>query len=167
MILNHVVWVGNVDLLGTGVKAWWQKSSVPFISTINTSVKFRSAVSTKNVKVLSWMWFKISHHSGKVLLWVRSKKAVNLSIHEMQSDPIQLSCFMYDVYNTSPVVRVPLFSISEWSRTFIIFILQYLCDLYKDIIFIGFNLKKKFVLYLGNELYNVSILIFYVLYCTV
>lgn len=131
MILNNVVLVGNVDLLGTGVKAWWQKSFVSFIFTISASVKYRSAGSTKNVKVLSWMWLKISHHSGKVLLWVWSKKAVNLIIHEIQSDPIQLFCLMYDEYNTRPL-GVPLFCISEWSMAFIMLKLHYLCDLYKN-----------------------------------
>jgi len=72
MILNNVVLVCNVDLLRTGVKAWWQKSFVSFIFTISASVKYRSAGSAKNVKVLSWMWLKISHHSGEVLLWMWS-----------------------------------------------------------------------------------------------
>ena len=134
--------VRNFDLLGTGVKAWWQKSSVSFIFTISASVKYRSAGSTKNVKVLSWMWLKISHHSGEVLLWVWSKKTVNLIIHEIQSDPVQVFCLVYDEYNTSPL-GVPLFSISEWSRTFIILILHYLCDLYKNMTCM-INLRKKF-----------------------
>jgi len=113
MLLNNVVSVGNVGFLGTGVKVWRQKSFVSFIFTVSASVKYRSAGSTKNVKVLSWMWLKISHHSGEVLLWVWGKKAVNLIIHEIHSDPVQLFCLMYDEYNTSPV-GVPLFSISEW-----------------------------------------------------
>lgn len=154
--------MGNVDLLGTGVKAWWQKSFVSFIFTISAPVKYRSAGSTKNVKVLSWMWLKISHHSGKVLLWVWSKKAVNLIIHEIQSYPVQLFCLMYDEYNTSPL-GVPLFSISEWSRTFVILVLHYLCDLYKSMTCM-INLRKKVFF---NEICCVSIFIFCVLYCTI